>query len=74
MLRYLKNKDSKQTGIFLTLKYPEHMREVYTEDAASGTLFQGPGTIVTAKHHLVGQRPVTDPGNIIPECVFQLYH
>lgn len=46
MLQYLKNKDSKQTDIFLTPKYPEPMREVYTEDAASGTFFQGPGTTI----------------------------
>ena len=55
MLQYLKNKDSKQTDIFLTpvfqrfAKYPEHTREVYTEDAASGTFFQGPGTTVNSK-------------------------
>lgn len=80
MLQYLKNKDSKQTDTFLTLlfqgfmKYPEHTREVCTEDAANGTFIQGPGAIITAKHHAVGQHPVMDPGNIIPRCVFQLHH
>lgn len=56
------------------MKYPEHTREVCTEDAANGTFIQGPGAIITAKHHAVGQHPVMDPGNIIPRCVFQLHH